>query len=621
MMKSKRTTRHGCPRYFSALASSIVGLILSGASVATWAALHAQLDRDTVQEGDQVTLRIDSDEAHSGERPDVTPLRSDFDVRGTSTSSETSFVNGTRSDRTRWLIQLKPLHVGTITVPPITVGSEHTAAQSLNVTEAPPSDRDAAPRIAKHVFLEVEAPVAGKPIYIQQQIPYTIRLYYDDTIETGDLAAPNPGDAIVEQLGEEKRYSATRDGKRYNVVERRYSVAPEKSGVLLIPPANFRGTLVAGQDDRADVAPGSEDMMDRFLRNTPFANDPFFKRALRGGSAFADSQPVAARSRAITLQVEPRPAGAHGNWLPAEQITLHDSWADDPPRFRAGEPVTRTVTIKAKGIGGAQIPALMIDQPSNATRYPETSENQSETSGDTILGISKQRTTYIPNAQGTIDVPPVELPWWNTQSNTQSLASLPARQYTVEAGIDQTQSRMASPVPGSAAAPAHSTATPMATEHPPQLTQRLQDYWAWLVPGALLAIGALLSGLAIGRAYRPARFVPFAVTMATQPMPLRRDATQALHNACVANDRGAAARALLDLGRVAWPDDPPRGLTALAARLEVGREEVIALERSLYGCDGSSWNGDPLWKAIRRGLQPFRTEAPRHDDGLRPLYS
>ena len=109
-------------------------------------------------------------------------------------ASSTAAVRTARS----WLIQLQPLHTGTIDIPPIAVGSEQTAAIEIDVTKASPQADEA----------DIHACVprsrgarAGKPVYVQQQIAYTVRLFYDDTVQSGDLAAPDPENAIVEQLG------------------------------------------------------------------------------------------------------------------------------------------------------------------------------------------------------------------------------------------------------------------------------------------------------------------------------------------------------------------------------------------------------------------------------------
>ena len=209
-----------------------------GACAASWAAVHARLEPGTVREGDTLTLTIESDKRHSGNGPDLTALREDFDVLATNTNSETSIINGNVSHLTRWLVQLRPRHTGTIDIAPITVGSEQTSALTLDVTETSP---EAAKQVSTHVFLEVDTTAAGKSVYVQQQIPYTVRLYYDDTVQSGDLEAPNPENAIVEQLGEEKRYATRHDGREYKVLERRYAIAPQRSGALVIPPASFRG--------------------------------------------------------------------------------------------------------------------------------------------------------------------------------------------------------------------------------------------------------------------------------------------------------------------------------------------------------------------------------------------
>ena len=619
MVNPSRKPASGGTRYAPALAAVTFGLFMLCAAVASSAALRVQIDRQTVQEGDTLTLTIRSDQAQSQERPDVTPLRKDFDVLGTSTNSETSIVNGSRSDSTSWQIQLQPLHTGTIDIPPIAVGNEHTAAIEIDVTKASPQETK---QTSAHVFLEVEAPAAGKSIYVQQQIAYTVRLFYDDTVQSGDLAAPDPENAIVEQLGQENRYTAMRNGHEYNVIERHYAIAPERSGALQIPPASFRGSMLVAPNSQGN-ADQADDPMNRLLRGTPFANDPFFKGSFGAGMAFgATAQPVTVRSQEIALDVQPLPAAVHGNWLPAEQVTLHDSWDDNPPQFKVGEPVTRTITIDAKGLAASQIPPLSFAQPANARLYPEAPGNQSRTDGNVIYGISKQSVTYIPNAPGTLDIPPVELAWWNTRSNVQSRAALPAREFKVAPGAAAGQSSAASPAPASALPQATPAATPSAAVQPPQgssWTERLQRHRAWFASGVALLALAMLSVAAIRHWRRPG-LKSAAVAAPAASVPGRKAALRTLQQACLGNDRHAAAAALLDLGRAEWPDDPPRGLGAVAARLETGAKEVGALDRSLYGTDALSWEGSALWDAFRDGLRPKRGENLPKDDSLGALY-
>ena len=578
------------------------------------AAVRAQLEREVVATGDALSLSIESDSRGSSERPDLSPLNADFDVLGTSSSTEISFVNGTRSDRTRWMVRLQPRHGGVIAIPSIRVGNEQTEPLTLTVTDAPPV---ATGKTGPHVIVETQSDVAGRTIYVQQQIPYTVRLYYDDAVRAGQLAAPQPSDAIVEQLGEEKRFTASRDGRDYNVIERHYAITPEKSGALHVQGANFRGTaVVATQGQPGDDS--SDDMMNRLLRNTPFANDPFFRRQLRGrGEA---EQPVAARGRDLTIDVQARPAAATGNWLPAESVTLHDSWADSPPQFKAGEPVTRTITVEAKGLAASQIPSLSFGSPDNVRLYAEASENQSRTDGDAVYGISKQRVTYIATDKGRLMVPSVALPWWNTRTNVQETASVAAREFRVAPGSAQDASGSAASTTGAghAATPLSPTAASRDAGSP-TFIERIRQQWKWLA-ASCAALAALLAIIVITRSRRSGETAEGDASRL--PAGNRRASMQALQRSCKANDARGAARALLDVARTTWPDRPPRGLSELAAHMAPGRgrNEVMALDRTLYASGRGDWRGAALWSVVEQGLRPAGTAAQLADDGLEPLY-
>ncbi len=582
------------------------------------AAVRASLDRSTVYEGDVFTLTIERDGRSSHRQPDLTPLEKDFEVLSTSTSSQVSIINGRRSDKTRWHIQLQPRHTGELRIPPIRVGGEDTAAITLKVHEA---TQQPVAQAGQHVFIETETGIDGKPVYVQQQIPYTLRLYYDDRLQEGELSPPEPDNAVVERLGEEKRYDTVRNGRQYHVIERNYVISAEKSGTLHIPPASFRGRIAAPRQQGATRRPRSP--MEEFLANSPFANDPFFRDRL-GGGLFADpfanpGQPIRVRGRAIDMTIKPRPATATSHdWLPAEAVTLSDSWTENPPRLKVGEPVSRTITIQAKGLSGSQIPELDLAAPANTRVYPEASEQENRTDGQTIYGVRSQTLTYIPGAQGTLEIPPITLDWWDTRHDRPATTTLPAWQLNVLPGA-----------PGAAAAtpsPQAATADQEPDARQPD-TAAGEDWQAdrrWplaAVGGALLAL-MLLAAARVRRARRRQAAAEPATPSTTkqQDQASRKSALRALEQACAGNDRRAAAQALLRLGEAEWPNDPPRSLGALAARIETGQTQLHELDRSLYAADGRDWQGAALWDAFRHGLRKKEAAVQIHDDGLSPLY-
>ena len=137
--------------------------------------VRARLDRDKVYVGDPLTLIIESSGASSGD-PDLSPLKKDFQVLGTGTSTQFSFVNGRSSNRTTWTIRLGAMQLGKLQIPPISVGAEQTAALEVEVTEVP---EQVTAKQSEHLFLEAELD-AGDHAYVQQQIPYTLRFFGDD---------------------------------------------------------------------------------------------------------------------------------------------------------------------------------------------------------------------------------------------------------------------------------------------------------------------------------------------------------------------------------------------------------------------------------------------------------
>ena len=579
--------------------ATLLALLLLLAAGSGTAAVRANLDRDTVYADDIFTLVIESDGQSSGQ-PDLTPLEKDFEVLGTSTSTQVSIFNGRRSDKTRWHVQLQPRHHGQLQIPPIEIGGQRTNAITLEVSEAP---QQPATQAGQHVFIESEVGTGDKPVYVQQQIPYTVRLYYDGRLQGGELSAPEPENTVVERLGKEKSYNTVRNGREYYVIERNYVISAEKSGDLSIPPAHFRGRIALPQEQRTRR---SRSPMDEFFANSPFGNDPFA----------SPSKPVNVRSHAINMTIKPRPAAATQPWLPAEAIKLGDSWTENPPQFKVGEPVSRTITIQAKGLSGSQIPKLNIAAPANARVYPEAPTQENRTNGKTIYGIRTRTLTYIPSAQGTLEIAPLTLKWWDTFNDKPASTTLPAWQFNVQPGSPGAANEAQTTSPQ----PATQAAAKTGDNNESAIHETVQDNRHWLITGGgiLLAFALLLAILVARRAKRQQRTRMSATEQ--HNLPNRKSTLRELEKACANNNPHAAAEALLKLGQAHWPDDPPRSLSALAARIETGQTPLRELDRSLYAADDSNWNGATLWDVFRHGLQEKKAARQHHDDGLKPLY-
>jgi hypothetical protein len=352
------------------------------------------------------------------------------------------------------------------------------------------------------------------------------------------------------------------------------------------------------------------------LLNDFFGTSPF--RA-QGRQLRIESEPA-------MLEILPRPGGVAGNWLPAEEIRLFDSWTENPPQLRAGEPVTRTITVEARGLTGSQIPVLEPVAPADTRLYPEQPVIDSRTDGNKVFGFSRQSFTYIPDKSGKLRVPPVELAWWNIEKDQEELAQLSEWDLNVAPGSRATArppvQSAPSGAPDNAPSAGSTSGSPTPVSDSPE-TSLLERYW-WML--LLLPIVPLLFLLArkkrgATRKDLPEKQPAELPAKSEKPRPVFRTAIERLERACRENKPTDAASALLSAAEATWPEDPPRTLGALAARFEgEAARQVMLLDRALYAGEGSEWNGMGLLSAVRDAWNPGGKGKHVDDEILAPLY-
>lgn len=553
------------------------------------AGVRAFLDRDTARLGETVTLNVESDGASSN-APDFGALARDFDVRGRSSSRDVSIVNGHTTARTLWAVALQPKRAGTLTIPALEVDGARTQPLTLTVLPAPAG---AVGQAGDAVF--VESSVEPLAPYVDQQVLYTLRLYYAPNLTDGDLDEPHADGVDVRRLGDDLHYTAERAGRMYHVVERRYALLPRKAGTLTLPGIGFRGRALA----------------------------------LDNGAFFADSQPVAARSQALQLDVRPPPADAPRPWLPAQSLSLEaDGWPADG-RLRAGEPLTLTLTLKAAGLPFEALPALTLPTLDGAEVYPDKPQDGTRDDGHWLFGTRVRKFAIVPTHAGTLSLPAITVQWWDAQHDRAALARIPARSLQVLPAAGAPTAPPTAPAPRavpSARAPVASAASPRpAPAAPPKaLTAAPRASGVWrAVALASLALWLLTALVALGlwawRRRGKVRRTGDTTAGATDRAALRR----ACLDAARAGDLRGVEAALLAWARRERPT--LRGADALADLLAdpAQRDAWAALLRARYAGAPAEGVGTRFAEAFARGIVwPWeeRGKRTRDDALLPPLY-
>lgn len=582
-------------------------LLVGGSCLSALAAVTASLDRTQVALGETVRLQVQND-ASSDKQPDIGPLRQDFEILGSSHGSSTQIVNGHISSQTQLTLVLAPKHEGTLRIPPLQWGAEQSAALQLTVGGSANGARQGADTPAAAAPVSMTATLDQKQPYVQSSVILTVRLYVGAQIAQASLDFQGGSDVLVKQLGDDVQTTESRNGRSYQVIERKYVLVPQHSGQISLKGPTFQAQVRdAAAIDSLDI-------------NSFFSN-AFGRSGL--SRLMGAMRPLRLSGNAIAMNVLPRPAGATAaNWLPAQQVTLEESWRPDKGALHAGEPLTRHLHLSVLGMSGAQLPDLskLMPLPDGIKSYPDQAKTDDSTRSGTLLGSRDQDVALIAGKAGHYELPAVRLFWWDTTSNSQREADLPAR------GLDilPATSDQGAGVPAAAENPPTTQAAGKAQPGPLlQGSAKLAEVppWQWLsAVFALLWLGTLLAWWYSRRAAPPVVSAT-AVTAASPAPPARLPAGKALkglQQACRDNDPQAARRQLVEWAAGFWPESPPRGLNAIALRLADARftEPLRQLDRACY--TGAVWQGDALAQAF--AAPPRQVSSEKVKPAIPDLY-
>jgi hypothetical protein len=528
--------------------------LLLALSVTAAATVTARVDRPTVDLNESLTLEIVVDDTTDLE-PDLAVLESDFYVGQVSKLSNTSIFNGEIRRSLTWTVSLMPKRTGPQEIPPISVGQQQSNPVAIVVNEptnAPPGEAD--------VFVTSEIDV--EKTYVQAQILYRIRIYRAVATRQPALREPTISgvEALFELAGDERQYEAVLNGRAYNVIERVIAFYPQESGEFNISPARFEA---------------------RVLRNGRITGRKVFE------------------SEAHTIEVLPIPAPPadfpDAAWLPARDVQLSEEWSRPPDELEAGEPVTRRVQLSALGQIETQLPAMDVPEVDGINVYADKPELSRTLEAGGIRGIREDQYAVIGVAGGEVELPGVEVPWWDIDAGEWKVASLPPRVLVIE-GVEPP-----APLEPVAAEPVETASDPVSADDP-SAEAAIAAVTFWQRTAEVLGILWLLtmagwwwSSRSAPRKQREPR--------APQEPPLQKRQAQALQKArqaAAAGDAAGVRTAILEWGRLQWPDNPPLSVGEFANRVEAPlSEELRGLSLASYGPQRGTFDGDALAKALR----------------------
>jgi hypothetical protein len=534
--------------------------LLALTSNAIAATLTASIDRKQITENDSFRLFLRYDEQVGFGQPDLTELKKDFRIIKQQRANQFRSMNGKTVSYTEWTLALSPLKTGDLVIPSIEFNGQKSQEIKVSVNTLPDSVKK---QIAKEFFFDID--LDTKSTYVQGQVLYTEKLYYTVNHEEATLSELKVTDALVIPLGEVRQYTTTVSGQRMGVYERRFAIFPEESGELVIPGQKFSANVVNS-----------------------------YNRWSRG-------RPVAVLAEPTHIKVKARPASyPQASWLPSNEVVIEDRWSKPNNEWQVGEPVTRTIVIKANGLSGSQLPSVTLPTVDGLKYYPDQSEYNDQSDNQGIQGSSQQSLAIVPTKSGQMVIPEVRIPWWNLAKNKLEYAVLPAQ--TVQISEPSQASKIASN---------QTKAKPTALETAKIVAVNQSGFW--VITTLLLLISNIITLFLLWRHHAPKEKDQLEIVKPSQHLKL-------LKKACQNNDADNIRQHLKDWAQVEYQITNLDQLSQRFADIAL-TNAINELDSYLYqGKNNSAFNGQILWNSLSQAIKKKHTDKTPDKQNLKPLY-
>ena len=357
----------------------------------------ASISSNTIYLGDTFYLTVQVDDTGSEYQLDTSQLSDDFTVGSPSRSQQTSYINGDFTQQTTWTVSLQAKSVGKFVIPALTLDDLTTQAIPIEIKQPGEQQQSTA-----NDTIFIENTLNKDTVYIDQPVILDTKIFVAENVANGDIQPPTLSDASIEPIDvDQQQNQVIRNGLRYRVFHYQYKVTPSVAGNVSITSPLLTGsvrqvTRVNGWQDRVKTTP------------------------------------INIRGNNLSLSVKAMPAGFKGDWLISEDVRLIENNDLQAETHFVGEPITRSISLQVASIALDKMPEIDLNYDPSLRVYPD----QDDLKQGTIDGqLYSQRTVthaIIANKSGQLVLPEITVAWWNSNTEKQEYATLPAQTLTIK---------------------------------------------------------------------------------------------------------------------------------------------------------------------------------------------
>jgi len=296
-------------------------------------------------------------------------------------------------------------------------------------------------------------------------------------------------------------------------------------------------------------------------------------------------------------------------------LVIEEMWQPDPPLFRVGEPVTRTVAIFANGAFGNQIPEISFVYPAAIKGYADQPVIETEKTSKGLKGMRKEKWALIPNQSGKIKLPGTSVSWWDVSRNELRTAVIPSKIINVLPVPDSQSQNTAQETPVS-----QKNKTEISIlQEPPQPEKSFP--WKNTAIGFALLWGLTMLLWLVNRNKKIVSSIKKEGNLVHHDQQNTiRETTKNVEKAFRSGDPLTVQTALLKWGNSVWFNDPPKGLEQIVERMPELKNGINALSSALYGKHHNGNSLEELHTDFRRISLSDKKSNNKKNTKLKPMY-
>jgi len=358
----------------------------------------ASVDRTEISLDEQLTLELNvGGDAQNLPAPSD-PKIPGFQVYGSGTTQQISYVNGVVQASVSHSFVLVPRETGEFVIPPqeisykgtryatkpikITVTQASRPQQRSGQQENEPSGRQESTRSGDRDFF-IEAFADKDTAYVNEQVTLTFRFYQGKRLHTNpDYTPPTTTGFWVEDLPPQKNYNKDVGGRVYYVAEIKTALFPTSPGDKAIGKAS----LNIKQDDLFSL----------------FDRDPFGFFDRRQHS----NRPIYLETDPLEVVVLPLPAEGKPSDFSGSVGQFKMSTSIDKTQIEVNQPVT--VKIKLSGKGNIKtLPEPQVPEMEGFRVFSSGKSENVSKAGYVVGGSKTFELTFVPKEPGEYTIPAI----------------------------------------------------------------------------------------------------------------------------------------------------------------------------------------------------------------------